>query len=577
MTLDSTRRYKVYKDGTNTRLVSLDNMAIDSSNSSSDVVLNVASANVTAKGALYMLPGTYSLDQKWNLVNRNIRVIGERSAHSGNFGQTGDTIIKANYTDAVGPLIDCHHTGYAKTQFENIVVDCNQTVKIGIDAFDISECHPFIKSVGIFQATGDGLLISDVHYVTMFDLVVGKCGGAGLHCNGTSAPDQINTLSVFGGRISSCLYDVLMEGYNTGNYIYATILEGNNDDMAFNNLIRLDGTQCNYNVFHGCSVEYAGAVNKEVLYIDGRNNEFQAFRFDSYHSTYTPIRFGPNAVNNIIQNPKFMANNVGTTAEIIADSGAINNRIVNPAVAVNTPLEVVIKNAGGRYALLCEGVGRDNFHAIDTIVPSPMIMRSGQMFTGPGWVESGLYQGMLDVGNGTVGSFDSTLNGRSRKWDTAGAAGDNAGTNTTSAMTCRNWYPRKAIRFKTSDIANSRLYMGYSSNGSDPAGDDPLNALAGFFFGKISSNGDWLFMHNDTSGATVVDDVLNIVADNNIHTIYLEATPTAVYWQLDNNDIFKVTADLPSAGGVMAMIYEIESVNAGAKTIELFEADMRSF
>ena len=133
------------------------------------------------------------------------------------------------------------------------------------------------------------------------------------------------------------------------------------------------------------------------------------------------------------------------------------------------------------------------------------------------------------------------------------------------------------IRFRIGDIANSTVYIGFNSTGADPSGNDPLNALAGFFFGKISTNGDWVFMHNDAAGATVVDDVLNVVADNNIHTVYLEATTTALYWQLDDNDLFKVTANIPAANTLLCPVFEIETTEAAANTIDIFDADMRCF
>ena len=190
-------------------------------------------------------------------------------------------------------------------------------------------------------------------------------------------------------------------------------------------------------------------------------------------------------------------------------------------------MDVVVKNAGAKYALIIDDIPL-GFHAIESHLSSPFAMRWGTLFHSTGWVGNGLLQGMTDTGTQGASPLVASENNRARRWTTGTAAGDNAGIHTTTSYLYNTWNPRIAIRFRCGNVSNSRVYMGFNSTGADPSGNDPLLTLAGFYVGKISTNGDWVFMHNNASGSTIVDDVLNIPADNLIHTVYLEATSERV-------------------------------------------------
>jgi hypothetical protein len=140
-----------------------------------------------------------------------------------------------------------------------------------------------------------------------------------------------------------------------------------------------------------------------------------------------------------------------------------------------------------------------------------------------------------------------------------------------------SWNPRFILRFRRGDVVNSRAYIRWSTTGAYPSGEDPLNTLSGAFFSKISTNPEWVFMHNNGAGATVVDPDLNTTADNNIHTLNMKTDASTVYWQIDNNTIQEITTELPSAGSVFCSIFQIKTTNAAAVTFDTFKCNLRCF
>ena len=570
--------YKMYLDGSNTRLVSLNNMATDVSNSDPAVVLNTTAATINANSGVKIMPGTYTLLSPFDYRDKHYFIEGSRSAASGSVGQSGDTIFKAGWDHASQPVINCYNTGYSKQQIRNLVIDCDSRVAYGIDCYDIRERYPFLRDVAIFNADIDGLRLTKCWYTTIEDLVVGHCTNSGMHWNGITGGEMVNTLYVTNSRFTTCGNNILISGAAAGNYVTGCILEGNHTIVPFTNAISSNSVSAFNNTFRDVSAEYVGAVDKEMIYDNGNNNRYINWRFDAYHTAYTAAHFGPNAKNNLIIEPFFQANTANTTAAIVADAGGINNRIVNPTVGVNTPLEIQVKNAGGKYSLLCENLPLFGFHAMDAVVPSPMHMKWGYAGTSGAVFFLGLMSGMSAVG-GAAGfaPFVTAENARAIRYTTGTATGDNVGIKTATAYMSNSWNPKLAIRFRIADAANTRLYIGWNTSGADPNGDDPLNALAGILFGKISTNADWVFMHNDATGATVIDPDIGVAADNNIHTLYMEATASSVYWQLDNNNLQKITTEIPAAGSIFSPIFEIETTTTAAKTFDIFEADMRCF
>ena len=130
------------------------------------------------------------------------------------------------------------------------------------------------------------------------------------------------------------------------------------------------------------------------------------------------------------------------------------------------------------------------------------------------------------------------------------------------------------VRYRINDTANTRLFIGWAGT-TEPTGDDPLNVLFGGLFGKISTNGAWVFMHNDASGNTTVDSS-GIAADTNIHKIEITADSAGMYWQLDEGALNAVTTNLPTSTAQLLPYVEIETVDAGIKTFDVFWIDVES-
>ena len=239
------------------------------------------------------------------------------------------------------------NTAYSKQQFKDIVVDADFRVAYGIDAFDIKETMPWLENVAVFNADIDGVSLANTTYVSIVNPIIARNAGTGLHWKGPTSTNKVNTVLVLGGRITTNGYNIRTTGNALGNQVIGCVMEQNSDYLPFTNSIRMDSNVARDNVFRDCSLEYAGAVNKEIIYDNGYNNRYEACRFDSGHTTYTPVHFGPTSRNNIVSNAQITSNQSNTTAIIINDSGAQGNRIVNPGISWSIPTDVYVKNAGG--------------------------------------------------------------------------------------------------------------------------------------------------------------------------------------------------------------------------------------
>ena len=299
--------YKIYLDGANTRLVSLNNMATDVSNSDAKPIFDAAVA-IAGGPTIKVMPGTYLFSDSWNCVDKNFKLVGTRVAMNANSGQTGDTILKANFDHATKPLINEVNTTYSKQQFKDIVVDCDFRVAYGIDAFDVKEVMPWLENVAVFNADIDGVSLANTTYVSIVNPIIARNAGAGLHWKGPTSTDKVNTTLVLGGRITTNGYNVRTTGYVVGNEIIGCIMENNNDYMPFTNSIRMNDNSARDNVFRDCSLEYFGAVNKEIIYDNGYNNRYDSCRFGTFHSTYTPIHFGSTSRNCTLSNAQLTCN-----------------------------------------------------------------------------------------------------------------------------------------------------------------------------------------------------------------------------------------------------------------------------
>lgn len=578
MSLSVSRSFKVYLDGSSYRLVDLRNATMLSRNSDAATVLNQAATSVNAAGALYMMPATYLLGSKWNgLIDKNMRIVGERSAATGSVGQSGDVIIKANYTNATDALIDCTNTTYSKQQFENIVVDCNDTVGLGIKVYDGRERNPLFRDVQVFNATDIGVSLEKTWYTTAYNLVVSECLNTGLLLKGTTAGEACNTLYFYGGRISSNGRNVDGTGTVVDVGFNNTVLEQNNTTMAFTNSVRIPTTGYGWK-FTGCSFEYLGAVDKEIIEDNGNNNTFDGNRFDATNTLYTAYRAKSTCKNSKVINNLLQANTASTTARMIIDSGATGIKILDNQQATSTPLKVLLLDSGTGTITLGNSFGFDSFLRSTRSGGTGAGKRTGHIFQGGNLQRLGLCGGWTAVGTPSTGTFTASENARPIRYTTAGAAGDNAGENCGTALTCRQWYPVLSSRFRINDVTNTRLYIGIQATGTSPSSDDPLNAQMGIHFGKITTDTSWVVLHNDAAGATVVDDTA-ILADTNIHNVQIIADHDNSQFIviLDGANLFQVSTDIPGAGNSMQPMVQIEAVDAAARTLDIFNIELESF
>lgn len=180
---------------------------------------------------------------------------------------------------------------------------------------------------------------------------------------------------------------------------------------------------------------------------------------------------------------------------------------------------------------------------------------------------------------GTQSNTNDTTNGRYQVCVTGAVSGNRGGYRQANPTYIRQWNPRLWYKFKLVSQTVDRLFLGHMggnpTNPPEPAGDDTLNAGNGFLFGMSTTSSvsasHWLILHNDGTGATVVEDT-GITFDANVHTIKLVAdeSNTRFSWSLDGGAYTHVTTDIPAATTNMAPVFEIETAEAVGKSFNLY-------
>jgi hypothetical protein len=323
--------------------------AIDSSNSDFTTVLNYAIANISTNGAIYLRRGTYLASAKINAIDKSFVLVGEKAMANSNIGANGDTIIKANYTGGAGTaLFDLHNTTFVRQQIKNVIIDCNSTVPIGIDAFDVRERYPWLESVSVFNATDAGILIQKVVYATAINLVIGNCTNYGFHAGPVTGGYSLNTFYVWGGRFTSNGINIYIEsggdfGFNT------VVLEG-----ATTSSVKHDAG-VNFGRYRDCSFEWNPVdITKPAIDESGNNNTYDNCRFDSFNTSYDAIILRSTSRNIKFINNNLQANNANTTATIRAEAGA-TGVISNNTQNTNTPLTVTFVDGTSGAGFLLVG------------------------------------------------------------------------------------------------------------------------------------------------------------------------------------------------------------------------------
>lgn len=214
-------------------------------------------------------------------------------------------------------------------------------------------------------------------------------------------------------------------------------------------------------------------------------------------------------------------------------------------------------------------------------IPSPFSQKKvGYLpYGASGTAGFGLLNSMTAATNPGSQTFaNDTTNGRYLTCISGTSTGNKGGLRVNSAILLRQWNPRMRIRFQLVSTTLMRVYIGFIGGGpTEPAGDDPYGAGAsGLTFGCISGATNFQLLHNDSSGATVVDDT-GVAIDTALHTLSIVADEAAASnkfaYKLDSGSYVNVTADIPSSVNSLTMCYQNETNESGvAKSFRVFNA-----
>lgn len=175
------------------------------------------------------------------------------------------------------------------------------------------------------------------------------------------------------------------------------------------------------------------------------------------------------------------------------------------------------------------------------------------------------------VGTATnAATIDAT--GFYRTYDTAGTINSIGGTRSTS-----NWGIRALnIYFKTAlylnSVSNVRIFAGLINSSSNPASSsDPLNAVAGvglWFDDGVSAN--WKRMHNDSSGASVVDDTSLVAATSTLYPLEIYAVNDSIFRFAFNNTVTDISSNIPASTTTLSFWIYIENTTGASRTMRMY-------
>lgn len=590
--------YLVYKEGSNF-VAKKDNWDVSSTNSDALTVLQYAVDNAATRRGLVLIKGEkgkwYNLTGPLSLVDKNVTLKGlynpgsiSTAAVEGSSDDYGGVVFKKNFA-TTEPLIDQRNTVWTKNSIENISVIGNSTASdFGIRVNDGREKQTLMSNVWV-TGFDTGVELKKTWYANFYNLNVYSCTTTGLTCAGsTGSGDPVNTLVFLGGRIAANPVNFKMESNSGGDVqFHSTILETTVSTAVHSVQIE---SGANMVTFYSCSFETAfTGSNPVVIYDNGNNNRYISCRFDSFVD-YTPINFRSSAKNNMVSHCIFQANTAGKVGTILLDSGSINTGLYFNSNSVNTVGSTILTdNSGGSYNALGNvgllgGSNLTRFTA--SVFPSKgysTMANNGRMwgywFVAAGATGTGLLTSLTLTG-AAIGftTFAAADGGKGGKFTPAASSGAQCAIGTATSITCPQFNPRVKMKFRLDNNADTRMFMGFNNTGGVKTGDDPLNASPGIMFGKIATatNSNFLIMHNDTSGATVLDTVA--AADNSIHQIELRAdnANSKWWWSFDNGAETGITADIPAATSGLGWIAEVETTNTTQPLFHIFWVEMES-
>jgi hypothetical protein len=187
---------------------------------------------------------------------------------------------------------------------------------------------------------------------------------------------------------------------------------------------------------------------------------------------------------------------------------------------------------------------------------------------------------------GTASAQNSSTDGPYSRWSTGTTLGNNAGHRINRNTTTRQLLPYFQARLRLQNYVSGKttLYCGLMQGGTDPTGDDPLNAGNGVILSVRSTDGGGNFQiaFNDATGATNFEST-GIPIDTAWHNIklYLDDAAPRVFYKMDNNAWTILNSGTPSTNipiqaGSLACQCQIETVDGTDQTIDVYGYELET-
>jgi hypothetical protein len=225
--------------------------------------------------------------------------------------------------------------------------------------------------------------------------------------------------------------------------------------------------------------------------------------------------------------------------------------------------------------ILRGGSGADNIN-IEMSPNLASVARTG-LFTGTASTSA---TGILATNGitaiGTNSNVRSTAEGFIQQYATGAVANNNAGLRWTAAMFRREWGAYLVGRFKFSSTSDVRVFIGWSSDFNEVAGETTLNNFSGAGVGKRATDTNWFTQVNDGDATEDRVDTGIAFAASTIN-IELALDSTSFRSRLDSTINASVTTELPAAATDLGLHIEIETgAGAADKNIQICPFYVRS-
>ena len=188
---------------------------------------------------------------------------------------------------------------------------------------------------------------------------------------------------------------------------------------------------------------------------------------------------------------------------------------------------------------------------------------------------NGLFQSVSGT-SGTIAlqAIDAT-HGRPVRFTTGSSAGDTSGFNLGAQYTQRQWNPAVHFKVRVQETSNNRFYLGFTTNTSLLSGNDPLNAIGGYMFGKRESDTNWHILRNDGVGVTNATDT-GIAITTGFAMVHLQADDGfgGFHYNVETSSDFdggSHTTEIPSSTSSNSFQATYITTTASARSWECFQ------